>query len=184
MVASRRFTAKRPVRVGRLPCLVPLLLPMAGCVSTPPRAGLAAPQPVFSPLAFFSGRTVGDGMLRIALSRARPIRVLGDGRGEPDGTLVLVQQVEESGRPPRTRTWHLRRLSDRRFTGTLSDASGPVLAEVDGNRLHIRFAARGGIGVEQWLYLQPDGRTALNRMVVRKFGLPVAALRETIRRVP
>ena len=55
---------------------------------------------------------------------------------------------------------------------------------MDGNRLHLRFTTTdGGLDAEQWLYLQPGGRVALNRMVLRKFGLPVATLDETIRKV-
>ncbi len=154
----------------------------AACAAAPARSGLAAAGPVFSPQAFFTGATVGEGTLRVALSRGRPIRVAGSGRVEPDGTLVLVQRIEQAGRRPRTRTWRLRPLDGTRFTGTLTDAVGPVRAKVQGNRLHIRFTARGGLGVEQWLFLQPGGQVALNRMAVRKFGIPVASLRETIRR--
>lgn len=59
-----------------------------------------------------------------------------------------------------------------------------MAADVVGNSLHLRFHVKGGLSIEQWIYLQPGTDTALNRMVVRKIGLPVAALRETIRRVP
>ena len=38
--------------------------------------------------------------------------------------------------------------------------------------------------MHQWLYLQPGGRTALNRMVVRKLGIAVVTPDETIRRMP
>jgi hypothetical protein len=34
--------------------------------------------------------------------------------------------------------------------------------------------------MEQWIYRQPDGRTALNRSTVRVLGVPVAHLSETI----
>lgn len=132
---------------------------------------------------FFAGRTVGDGVLRIAMSHARQVHVEGDGRTSPDGALTLVQHVEQQGKPARVRQWRLRFRNDGHLDVTLSDAVGPVMADVMANRLHIRFATKGGLGVEQWIYLQPDGRTAINRMVVRKLGIPVAALRETIRKV-
>jgi hypothetical protein len=156
----------------------------ASCVSIGPSARLAAPAPVFAPQAFFAGRTVGDGTLRVTFSRSRAVHVVGDGRVEPDGTLVLRQHVEDGGKPPRDRVWHLRDLGGGRLAVTLSDAAGPVDADVAGNRLHVRFRTKDGLGVEQWIYLRPGGDTASNRMVVRKFGLPVASLRETIRRVP
>jgi hypothetical protein len=42
---------------------------------------------------------------------------------------------------------------------------------------------KGGLGVDQQLTLQGDGRTLLNRMRVKKFGLEVATLKETIRKL-
>ncbi|MFW2853587.1 DUF3833 family protein [Sphingomonas sp. TX0543] len=156
---------------------------ISACASIGPSTKLAAPAPVFAPLAFFTGHTVGEGILRVTLSHARRVHVVSDGRVEPDGTLVLIQRVEEGSKPPRERTWHMRDLGGGLFAVSLSDAIGPVEADVAGNRLHLRFRAKGGLGIEQWIYRQPGGDTALNRMVVRKFGLPVASLHETIRQV-
>ena len=165
------------------PLLLPavlLVLPLAACVSTPTHRALAEPAPVFSPQAFFAGRTIGKGTLKIDISGSKPTNVVGDGHVEPDGTLVLVQRVAEGTKPVRTRTWHIRPAGEGHFSGTLSDAKGPISADVRGNRLHIRFTAKGGLDIEQWLYLQPGGQVAVNRMVVRKFGIPVASLDETI----
>ena len=39
-----------------------------------------------------------------------------------------------------------------------------------------------GMTMEQWIYLQPEGRTALNHATVRMFGVAVARLSETISR--
>lgn len=161
-----------------------LLLPTGACVALPSHKALAATTPIFSPQGFFAGQTRGDGVLRIALSHARPVHVRGEGHLETDGTLVLVQRVTEGDKTPRTRTWHLHPAGTGQFSGTLSDAIGPVTADVQGNRLHLQFTAKGGLRIEQWLYLQPGGQIALNRMIVRKFGVRVAALSETIRRVP
>lgn len=171
------------LRRGAVVLALPAAL-VSACVSIGPSAKLAAPAPVFVPQAFFVGHTVGEGVSRVTLSHSRFVHVVGDGRVEPDGTLVLHQRVAEGNKPPRDRVWRLRELGGGRFAVTLSDATGPVEADVAGNRLHLRFRAKGGLGIEQWIYLQPGGDTALNRMVVRKFGVGVASLRETIRRVP
>lgn len=160
-----------------------MMLPLAGCVSTPRHADLAAPGPTFAPEVFFAGKTVGEGRLRVVFSHAKPVHVEGEGRVEPDGALTLVQRVEEQDKPARVRSWRLRHSQDGGYDVTLSDAIGPVDVEVKANLLHIRFTMKGRLGVEQWIYLQPDGRSALNRMVVRKFGIPVATLHETIRKV-
>jgi hypothetical protein len=58
-----------------------------------------------------------------------------------------------------------------------------VAGVVVGNRLHLRFAQKGGFRAEQWLDLQPGGQVVRNVMIIRKFGIAVARLDETIRRV-
>jgi hypothetical protein len=42
---------------------------------------------------------------------------------------------------------------------------------------------RGGLDVDQQLTLQGDGKTLLNRLHVRKFGVRVAVVEETIRKL-
>lgn len=122
-------------------------------------------------------------MLRTAMSPARPVAVHGTGQTEPDGTLVLTQIVERPAKPPRTRTWRIREVSPGRYAGTLSDAIGPVTGEASGNQLHLAFAAKGGLRVQQWLTLAADGQSAANIMQVRKLGVVVAVLHETITRI-
>lgn len=167
------------MKLSHLPLML-LTVPLAACVSTPPHKLLARPTPVFSPQAFFNGRTIGEGTLQIDFLGSRHTHVVGWGRVEANGTLVLEQRVEEGGKPPRTRTWHVRPAVGGRLTGILSDAEGPITAYVRGNLLHIRFKTKSGLDTEQWLYLQPGRQVALNRMVVRKAGIPVASLYETI----
>ncbi len=38
------------------------------------------------------------------------------------------------------------------------------------------------VRMEQWMFVQPDGRSVLNRATVTVLGIPVARLSETIRR--
>jgi hypothetical protein len=58
-----------------------------------------------------------------------------------------------------------------RFTGTLSDAEGPVTIAASGPSATIRYVMNGGLNVNQQLQLLPDGKTLSNHVVVRKFGL-------------
>lgn len=159
------------------------LILLAGCVGTPridppdPRA------PRFDPIAFFTGQTEGEGTIRKIFSGAQRVRVRGTGHVEPDGTLVLDQIVEEAGAAPRRRQWRMRETAPGRYSGSLSDAERSVTGEASGNRLRLRFRMNGGLEVEQWLALGADGRTVSNRMTVRKFGLVVAAVQETIRKL-
>ncbi|MBR0553072.1 DUF3833 family protein [Stakelama marina] len=158
--------------------LAPLLL--AGCVGAPPIAQ-PAPQPRFDVFAFFAGPTLGTGRLKKILSGTESTLVHGTGRVEGD-TLVLDQTVEEGDKPAKHRQWRIRRTGPGRYSGTLTDASGPVTGEVEGNRLHLSFTMKGGLPTQQWLTLAPDGRSAHNIMTVTKLGLTVAVLDEDIRK--
>lgn len=153
-----------------------------GCVSVRHSAPQRPTAPAFDPIAFFSGATEGYGTLKIVLKGPQPTLVEGHGRIDGDGAITLDQTVRRGDTAPTRRTWHLRRVAAGRYTGTLTDASGPVSGEVSGNRLHLAFAMKGGTQAQQWLYLEPGGQAARNVMVVRKLGLPVARLDETIMR--
>lgn len=144
---------------------------------------LAAAAPTFDPLHFFAGRTRGDGQLKVILHRRVAVSVMGDGKLQPDGSLLLDQLVREGAKPTRSRRWTLRRTSANRYKGALTDASGPVVAEVQGPRLHLRFTTPSGFAVQQWLTLKPGGRAADNLLVARRFGITVATLHERIVRL-
>jgi len=171
------------MRLRRSLCLVPLAT-VSACMTAPDHARLEAPAPIFSPETFFAGRTEGRGVLVSVLARPRQVIVHGVGQVASDGTITVDQSVEQEGKPPRQRRWILRRAGTDRFEGTLTGARGPVVAQLRGNRMHIRFEMNDGLIAEQWIYLQPGGQTALNRMSITKFGMLVATLDETVRREP
>jgi hypothetical protein len=156
---------------------------LTACSAKPIGGELAASQPAFDVQRFFLGRTEGRAMLKVIFKSAQPVQVQGMGRMEPDGTLVLDQIVKRVDHAPERRQWRFHPAGPNRFTGTLTDATGPVAADVRGNTLHLTYPMKGGMRVEQWLYLQPDSRTALNRMAISKFGMEVGRLDETIRKL-
>ncbi len=143
----------------------------------------AAQGPAFDPIVFFAGRTAGEGELKIMLKSAQLLRVQGQGRLEADGVLVLDQQVRRGDRAVERRQWRMRQMAPNRYRGTLTDATGPVELETRGNLLTIRYPLKGGLAVHQSLTLDGSGRTALNRMTISKFGMPVARITETIRKL-
>lgn len=153
---------------------------VCGCVQTPPLATVSA-APKFDAIAFFSGETLGTGSLEKVFSGTERTIVHGNGRVEGN-TLILDQTVEEGDKPAKTRTWRIHRDGPDRLSGTLNDATGLVTGVVEGNRLHLAFTMKGGLPTDQWLTLARDGRSAHNVMIVKKFGLRVAVLDETIRK--
>jgi hypothetical protein len=146
-------------------------------------AAPAAPPPRFDAIRFFTGASRGEGHLKVILSRPRAVRVQSRGVVGPGGVLTLDQRIEEEGKPPRTRRWRIREVAPGRYSGTLTDAVGPIVGKARGDRLTLRYRAKGGVAIEQRLTLAPDGRSALNRLSAKKFGVPVARLTETIRRL-
>ena len=147
---------------------------------------LLAAAPVLAstgtPEQFFVGRTEGTGTVSVILSGKHKVRVQSRGRMERDGALTLDQVVEEEGKPARRRTWRLVRTGNR-ISGSITDARGPVTGDVTGSVFHLRYRMADGPSVEQWIAIQPGGRTARNRMIFRKFGMKVATVEETIRRL-
>ena len=116
------------------------------------------------------------------MSSSEQTTVHGTGYVEND-TLVLEQTVEEGEKPAKRRSWRIRRDAYGHYSGSLTDAIGPITGDVEGNRLHLAFRMKGGLPTEQWLTLAADGRSAHNILVVTKEGLRVAVLDEDIRAI-
>ena len=145
-------------------------------------AAPAAPPPRFDAIRFFTGTSEGQARLKVLLSRYRAVRVRSTGRVGADGVLTLDQRIEQEGKAPRTRQWRIREVAPGRYTGTLTDAAGPIVGEARGAELTLSYRAKGGVAIEQRLTLAADGRSARNRLIARKLGVTVAKLEETIRK--
>ena len=137
----------------------------------------------FDPVAFFSGRTEGVGTLDEVMASPKATHVTGIGSLQPGGVFVIEQTVKIAGKPTEQRRWQLRQTTPGHFNGTLSDAKGPVVGVVTGNRMQIGYTMKGGMKVRQVLTLAADGRTLGNSMKIRKFGIVVATVVETIRKL-
>jgi hypothetical protein len=131
---------------------------------------------------FFSGRFEGNGSVHIIFSGRQNVRDVGRGRMEGNA-LVIDQIVQQEGAEPRRRHWRLTRTGPNRFTGTITDVRGEVRGEIRGDVLHLSYRSTHGPWVEQTITLQPGGRTALNRMTFSRFGIRVATVESTIRRL-
>ena len=145
---------------------------------------LAEPAPPSALERFFIGTTSGSGIVDEIGPGRRGVRDVTRGRMDASGALHLDQTVDEEGKPTRRRIWRLVRAGGNRITGTINDARGPVTGELTGNILHLRYQMREAPrpSVEQWITLQPDGRSARNRMVFRRFGLKLATVESVSRK--
>jgi hypothetical protein len=135
------------------------------------------------PLRFFEGSTESIGTVRIAMKKPFKSRAIGKGEIRPDGTLDLVQRVEDQGEQPRERRWRMRQVGPGRYSGTMSEAKGPVTVEEVGDRYRFRFRMSGSVFVEQWLTPNPDGRSARSVVTIRKYGVKVGSSDAVIRKL-
>ena len=146
-------------------------------------AGTAGARPPSDPFTFFEGVTESVGTVKIVMHKSTWTRSVGRGEVRPDGSLSLVQRVEDEGRPAYVRRWVIRQVAPGRFVGTMSQASGPVTIQEIGDRFRFRLQMPGGLSVEQWLTPLPGGRSATSSMMVRKFGIAVASSQGTVRKI-
>lgn len=146
---------------------------------------LPAPAPAATPqldmVGFFTGRTHSENALKIIFHRSSSMVV--DSVGKMEGKqFVLVDTVHQQGQSPRIRKWVLHPVGPNHFTGTLSDATGPVDITVSGTSATIRYTMEGGLNLEQRLQVI-DGRTLANHTAVRKFGMKFGSVEGKIRKL-
>jgi hypothetical protein len=148
-----------------------------------PGLAAAADRPDLDMLAFFTGKTHSDSILKVVLKR--PVKLIVDsvgGRGDR-GDFVLIDTVHEGDKPVGQRKWIMRQSGPNHFTGSLTDATGPVDIAVSRDTATINYMMKGGLKVEQELKLQPDGKTLGNHVVAKKLGLKFAHVDGTVRKL-
>ncbi len=137
----------------------------------------------FTPQNGFSGRSEGNGKLKLFLSKRRDFHVESNGYDQPDGTFRLDQTVTFQGKASQQRFWILKPDGKKNhFTGTLSDAAGRVTGQTDGSVLKLKYRVKGPLIMHQTLKLMPDGKIIDNVGKVTFLGIPVGYLHETIMR--
>ena len=142
----------------------------------------AAPRPL-DMMAFFTGRTHADNMMKVAFKKPVPLIVDSIGGRGDRGDFVLIDTVHEGDKPVRQRKWIMHATGPNRYGGSLSDATSPVDVVVAGAGATIRYTMKGGLKIEQAIELQDGGRTATNRVVAKKFGITFAHVEGTIKKL-
>jgi hypothetical protein len=144
----------------------------------------SAPPRQLDMTGFFTGKSHADNVIKIAFHGPHKLIVDSVGGRNKEGEFVLIDTVREEGKPERKRTWVMHPVGDNHFSGYLSDAVGPVDIVVSGNSATIRYTMRdGNLKVVQQIQLQGDGRTLSNHVIAKKFGLRVATVDGSIRKL-
>jgi hypothetical protein len=143
----------------------------------------ADPGPKLDMIEFFTGKTHGENVIKIAMQHPHKLTVDSVGGKNKEGEFVLIDNVQEERKAPRKRTWVMRPSGPNRFTGSLSDAQGPVDVVVAGDTATIRYTMKeGGLKIVQQLKLQPNG-TLTNHTTAKKFGMKFGQVDGTIRKL-
>lgn len=147
-------------------------------------AHAAAPPHQLDMVDFFTGKTHAENVMKAAFQGTKSLVVDSVGGKGDRGDFVLVDTVNEQGKPVRTRKWIMHPVGPNHFTGSLSDAIGPVDIMVNGDSATIRYLMRDGhVNIVQQIQLQPGGKSLSNHVVARKFGMVVAHIDGTIRKL-
>lgn len=168
--------------------LLALSLLVSGCASKP-IASFDRGRPAFDPMKYFAGHTRSWGIFETR--SGQPTQVLTtttDGHLEADGLHFEQDLVFEGGKTSH-RSWIVRRVDEHHYTATGTGIVGLARAEARGNVFHLDFTIDalsgnplGHLHMSQWMYLQSDGVTMVNRDTLSKAGVIVAMVTEQFRK--
>jgi hypothetical protein len=141
-------------------------------------------------MVFYTGHTRSWGVFENRRGEATEI-IRTETWGRLVGGELRMEQDLYFGRQPRQhRSWRMRRLDAHHFEATASGIIGTARGESRGNTFVWSFALATKPGstlynvrMTQHMYLQPDGRTMINRDTIRKFGFIVAEVTEQFRKL-
>jgi hypothetical protein len=168
-----------------------LSLTLAGCSTLRPPQ-FADARPLLAPDNFFTGHMRSWGVFedRAGANPRRSFTTDCFGRRE-NGELILDQTFTYQDGAIQKRVWRIRRLDAHHYEAVADDVVGVGRGEVYGNafRWEYTVALKPGnplyrVHLKQWMYLQKDGRTLLNRGTISKFGVTLAQVAEEFRREP
>jgi hypothetical protein len=174
-----------------------VLLP-ALVVILPRRIGFAAQRPedykdqapVFDLRTHLSGPILCEGVIFGPFGRVTS-RFVAEMEGRWDGNRgVLTEHFRYDSGSEQRREWQLKLGNDGKIRAAAADLAGVGAGTVEGGAVQLLYRIRlpedaGGhvLDVTDWMYLAPNG-TIMNRSQFRKFGIKVAELVATMRRVP
>jgi Protein of unknown function (DUF3833) len=155
---------------------------LSGCVKPLAQEKWAAAGPEMRPENFFAGNAHGNGVIQTPDGiPARRIMVESKGAALTGGRFRLDQTITDDRGKVSTRFWIMKQTGPNSYTASLSDAAGEVKGEVQGNLFHLKYLLKKPfVTMEQWLWLQPDGKTVMNEGRISMPGRTIARLSEII----
>ena len=161
---------------------------ISGCASKPITA-FNDGRPIFKPEKYFAGHTHSWGIFETQSGKPTKIiqtQTVGHWQG---GVLHFEQDIVFEHGKKQHRSWLIRRLDEHRYSATGTGIVGTARGEAWGNAFHLDFtmAALGGnplghVRMSQWMYLQEDGVTMINRAVATNAGIILTEITEQFRK--
>lgn len=162
-----------------------LVLVLGGCAASKPVEAFENGRPIFKPEKYFAGRTHSWGVFEDR--HGKPTKLIAtQTRGAWDGsTLKFEQDLQIEGSKPAHRSWVIHKIDAHHYTATGTGIVGEANGVAYGNVFHLDFtldAVPGNplahVHMSQWMYLQADGITMVNRDTLTKDGLILAEITE------
>ena len=167
-----------------------MVLWLSACHSLKP-SDFAGTGPKFDILQFYTGHTLSHGLVESA--RGNPLKqVVTETWGHMEGgELHMTQDVTFDDDKPTRRTWVIRRVDEHHYEATTANVIGKARGEAWGNALRLDYVLAlkrsnplSRVRMTHWMMLQPDGRTMLNVVTVRKLGVVVGHITEVFQKAP
>jgi hypothetical protein len=159
----------------------------AGCAGGLKPESFAGAGPRFDPLQFFDGPSRSWGVIesRSGMPKSRfKTEMMGKREGED---LVITQDFTfEDGRRQQ-RVWRVKKVDDHHYDATANDVVGVSHGLAYGNTFRWEYTVASHNPLTQlryklWMYLQADGETLINRVMVTKLGVVLAQTTEHFHR--
>lgn len=153
-------------------------------------ADLAGRGPRFDLRTHLSGPILCEGVIYGPTGRVAS-RFVAEMEGVWDGNVGILKERfhYDSGRK-QDREWRLYISNDGSIKAEAADVVGPGAGRAEGAAVQLRYRIKldeeaGGhvLNVTDWMYLMENG-TIMNRSQFTKFGITVAELVATMRRIP
>lgn len=165
-----------------------VIIALSGCASRLPEA-FKEGRPVFDPIQYFSGHTHSWGVFETRAGNPRQILHTETVGQLHDGVLRFEQDLLFEGGKKLHRSWVIRQVDAHHFTATGTGIVGTASGVAYGNVFHLDFTLDalpgnplGRVHMSQWMYLQPDGVTMVNRDTLTKAGVIVTEITEQFRK--
>jgi hypothetical protein len=161
---------------------------VGGCASKPV-ATFRGGRPILNPEKFFAGHTRSWGIFESRSGEPTEILHTETWGHLEGGVLHFEQDLLFGDGKKKHRSWLIHRVDQHHYTATGTGIVGVARGEADGNAFHLDFTLDalpgnplGHVHMSQWMYLQSDGVTLVNRDTLTKLGVIVAEITEQFRK--